>query len=34
VQQSLIDAENRLLMAQFEAKAAELQLKWLAGRLV
>lgn len=34
VQQSLIDSENRLLMAQFEAKAAELQLKWLAGRLV
>lgn len=34
VQQGLIDAENRLLMAQFEAKAAELQLKWLAGRLV
>lgn len=34
VQQSLINAENRLLMAQFEAKAAELQLKWLAGRLV
>ncbi|MDX9749910.1 MAG: TolC family protein [Flavobacteriales bacterium] len=34
VQQGLIDAENRLLMAQFEAKAAELRLKWLAGRLV
>ncbi len=34
VQQGLIDAENRLLMAQYEAKAAELQLKWLAGRLV
>jgi outer membrane protein len=34
VQQSLIDAENRLLLAQYEAKLAELQLKWLAGRLV
>lgn len=34
VQQGLIDAENRLLMAQYEAKAAELQLKWLAGRLI
>jgi hypothetical protein len=30
----LIDAENRLLLAQYEAKLAELQLKWLAGRLV
>jgi len=34
VQQGLIDAENRLLMAQYEAKAAELTLKWLAGKLV
>ena len=34
VQQGLIDAENRLLLAQYEAKAAELRLKWLAGRLV
>jgi len=34
VQQSLIDAENRMLLAQYEAKLAELQLKWLAGRLV
>lgn len=34
VQQGLIAAENRLLLAQYEAKAAELQLKWLAGRLV
>jgi len=34
VQQGLIDAENRLLLAQYEAKAAELQLKWLAGKLV
>jgi outer membrane protein len=34
VQQSLIDAENRLLLAQYEAKLAELQLKWLSGRLV
>lgn len=34
VQQGLIDAENRLLLAQYEAKAAELRLKWLAGGLV
>lgn len=34
VQQGLIEAENRLLLAQFEAKAAELRLKWLAGELV
>ena len=34
VQQGLIDAENRLLLAQYEAKLAELRLKWLAGRLV
>lgn len=34
VQQGLINAENRLLLAQYEAKAAELQLKWLAGKLV
>lgn len=34
VQQGMIDAGNRLLLAQYEAKAAELQLKWLAGKLV
>ncbi len=34
VQQGLIDAENRLLLAGYETKAAELQLKWLAGRLI
>lgn len=34
VQQSLIGAENRLLLAQYEAKTAELQLKWLAGKLI
>lgn len=34
VQQGLINAENRLLLAQYEAKSAELQLKWLAGRLL
>lgn len=34
VQQGLIDAENRLLLAQYEAKSAELQLKWLAGELL
>jgi len=34
VQQGLIDAENRLLLAGYEAKAGELQLKWLAGRLI
>jgi outer membrane protein len=34
VQQGLIDAENRLLVAQYGAKLAELRLKWLAGRLV
>ena len=34
VQQGLIDAENRLLIAQYEAKSAELQLKWLAGKLL
>ena len=34
VQQGMIDAENRLLLAQYEAKAAELQQKWLAGKLV
>ncbi|MCB9163088.1 MAG: TolC family protein [Flavobacteriales bacterium] len=34
VQQGLIDAENRLLLAQYEAKAAELQLKCLAGDLL
>lgn len=33
VQQSLINAENRLLMAQYEAKMAELRLNLLAGRL-
>ncbi|MFT3885471.1 MAG: TolC family protein [Flavobacteriales bacterium] len=34
VQRSLIDAENRLLLALFDAKQAELQLEWLAGRLL
>jgi outer membrane protein TolC len=34
VQQSVVAAENRLLTAQFEQKVAELQLKWLAGRLL
>lgn len=34
VQQGVVAAENRLLTAQFEAKVAELQLKWLAGRLL
>lgn len=34
VQQGLIAAENRLLLAQYEAKTAELQLKWLGGSLV
>lgn len=29
--QERIAAEQRLLAAQFEAKLAELQLKWLAG---
>ncbi|MDQ3101292.1 MAG: TolC family protein [Bacteroidota bacterium] len=33
VQQSLIDAENRLLLAQYESKMAELRLKLLAGQL-
>ena len=34
VQQGVVAAENRLLTAQFEAKVAELQLKWLAGSLL
>lgn len=34
VQQSVISAEKRLLTAQFEAKVAELQLRWLAGNLL
>jgi outer membrane protein len=33
VQQGVVAAENRLLTAQFEAKVAELRLKWLAGML-
>lgn len=33
VQQGLVDAANRLLAAHYEAKLAELQLKWLAGAL-
>lgn len=33
VQLGLIAAEQRLLVANFEAKLAELQLQWLAGRL-
>lgn len=34
VQQGVVAAENRLLTAQFEAKVAELQLRWLAGNLL
>lgn len=34
VQQGVVAAENRLLTAQFEAKVAELQLRWLAGKLL
>lgn len=34
VQQSLLDAENRVLLAQFEAKSAELLLRLLAGKLM
>lgn len=34
VQQSLITAESRLLVAKYEAKAAELQMRWLAGILL
>jgi outer membrane protein len=32
VQQGMVAAEGRLLVARYEAKLAELQLKWLAGR--
>lgn len=34
VQRSLVDAEDRALLARFDAKQAELQLKWLAGQLL
>ncbi len=34
VQQGMVAAEGRLLVARYEAKLAELQLKWLAGRLL
>lgn len=34
VQDGLLAAENRLLMARYEAKVAELRLKWLAGHLL
>ncbi len=34
VQQGLLDTENRLLLAQYEAKSAELQLRLLAGKLL
>jgi len=34
VQNGLIDAENRMLLAQYEAKRAELELKWLSGKLL
>lgn len=34
VQLGLVNAEQRLLVARYEAKLAELQLKWLSGRLV
>lgn len=34
VQLALVTAEQRLLVARYEAKLAELQLKWLAGSLL
>ncbi|MBK7084013.1 MAG: TolC family protein [Flavobacteriales bacterium] len=34
VQQGMVAAEGRLLVARYEAKLAELQLKWFAGRLL
>jgi outer membrane protein len=34
VQQGLVAAEGRSLAARYEAKVAELHLKWLAGRLL
>lgn len=34
VQLGLVNAEQRLLVARYEAKLAELQLKWLAGALL
>ncbi|MBL7950587.1 MAG: TolC family protein [Flavobacteriales bacterium] len=34
VQLGLVNAEQRLLVARYEAKLAELQLKWLSGKLV
>lgn len=34
VQQGVVAAEMRLLDAQFEAKVAELQLRWFAGKLL
>lgn len=34
VQLGLVNAEQRLLVARYEAKLAELQLKWLSGRFV
>lgn len=34
VQQGLVTAENRMLLAQYEAKRAELELKWLSGNLL
>lgn len=34
VQQGLVNAENRMLLAQYEAKRAELELNWLAGKLL
>lgn len=34
VQQGMLDAENRLLLAEYEAKTAELQLRLLAGTIL
>lgn len=34
VQQGLIAAENRLILAQYEVKRAEMELKWLSGNLL
>ena len=34
VQVGYLEAEQRLLVARYEAKLSELQLKWLAGQLL
>jgi len=34
VQLGLVNAEQRLLVARYEAKMAELQLTWLSGKLM